>query len=448
MKKNLLLIILTAAVLLTGCKSLFTREGNLLSDAKQQEKMENYHAAVINVVESIKIDNEYDDAIEFLIDIYPRSINFYTIKIDQARSGSESYDQIVVYYENLKSINDSVRSLPQLINPKTKMGISFTYTDYSAELAAAREIAAEDHYIEGLRLFKMKGRENAKAAAIEFETALSYVPNYKDASVKATQALEAGTQVLAFFPFVNNAWNIPTAQFSDIMQNRIISNLMNDSDVMKFTKIIDRSMQDKIIEEQVGSLSAMMDDKSRVEIGKLLSANIFITGTIDSAKLEGPSTSMNQYLRTAEIEVEQAVESESSGFYKTDSTDTLDSSEDDSSTPFYKTDGSAGEPVYTTKEVSAHVFVYRKTIGFDVVISYKAIDVETGMILKTDTVSIFSEDSSEWAEWSGNEEALTSEDKILIDTYEESVMSARQIATQAAEDAGTEIALGLSAYLK
>lgn len=453
MKKKYLLIILLAAVTLTGCKSLFTREGNLLSDAKQASKSGNYHSAVLSVVESVKIDNEYKKAIEFLMDIYPRSINFYTLKIDETRSanGPFSNDQLVKYYEYLKNINEAARSLPLITNPKTKLQLSFTYTDHTAALEAVRELAAEDHYQEGLRLLKLKGRENAKAAVIEFEKSITYVASYKDAERRTQEALDAGTQVLAFFPFVNNAWNIPTAQFPKLVQNKTISTLIKDRDVMKFTKIIDSGMQEQIIEQQMGSLNAMMDDNSRVEIGQLLNSNIIITGTIDSAEIEGPTTTMTQYYRTAEIEVEETVQ-ESEGYYKNDSSESLQTEDE----AYYK-DGTSSNStdeaftnttVYRTMEVEANVFYYRKTINFNVNLSYKAVDVETGAILKSDTISILSEDFSEWAEWSGNEEALTYNDKLLIDTYEESVMSAQQIATMAAENAGIEIATGLASFLK
>ena len=353
MKKKFLLILLAALLILSGCKSLFTREGNLLSDAKRAEKRGNYYAAVINTVESLRIDNEYKDAITFLVDVYPRANSFYALKADEKRSSGGSFvnDEIVKYYQNLKDINEAVRTLPPLTHPKTKTLISFTYTDYAPDLAAARKLAAEDHYQEGLRYFALKGRENAKSAVIEFEKAVSYVPGYKDAEAKAQLALEAGTQVLAFFPFVNNAWNIPSAQFSDIVLNTIISELLNDQDVMKFTKIIDRGMQEQIMQEQLGSLNPMMDDQSRVEIGQLLNSNILVSGTIDSARLEGPATSMNQYRRTVEIEVEET-ENEQSGYYKNESTDSLD----------YDNDKTA---VYTTEEIEADVFYYRKSITFE-----------------------------------------------------------------------------------
>ena len=457
MKKSIFLIILISVLVLSGCKSLFTREGNLLSDAKQAERRGDYNAAVLSAVESIRIDNKYKNAIEFLKDLYPRANSYYALKIDEKRSagGNFANDDIALYYKNLHSINETVKTLPPIIDPKTKMQLSFTYTDYSAELAAANELAAEDHYLEGIKFLKLKGRENAKSAVKEFETALRFLPGYKDAENKIQAAMEEGTQVLAFFPFVNNAWNIPAAQFTDIVSSSIVSTLMNDRDVMKFTKIVDRDMQDRIIEEQLGSLNAMMDDRSRVEIGQLLNSNIIITGTIDDARIEGPSTTMTQYNRKAEITVEESRQ-QTDGYYKNENSGSLsnDSSENSS---YYKdgtssSDGASGADsdttVYGTKVVEANVFYYRKAITFSVTVSYKAVDVESGTILKSDTVNILSEDSSEWAEWSGNEAALTAEDKKLIDTYEQSVMSAQQVSTQAAKQAGGKIAEGLSTFLK
>ena len=440
--------------MLSGCKSLFTREGNLLSDAKQAEKRGDYYTAVISVIESVKIDNEYKKAIEFLKETYPRANTHYALEIDKAISARGPFfnDKVALYYKYLLEMNESARTLPPVIDPDTKTELILTYTDYSAELNAANEAAAADHYAEGVKFLGMKGRENAKTAAEEFEKALGYIPGYRDAEAKIDSALDQATQILAFFPFVNNAWNIPTAQFADIMESAIVSDLMSNPGVMKYTRIIDKGSQQKIMEEQAGSLNAMMDDQSRVEIGQLLNANIIVTGTIDSAFLEGPSTSMTQSRRTAEIEVEQTeTGEENSGFYKDGQTSTLES-ESGESGGFYKDDTSSDQSsdvtVYGTREVYADIFHYRKSITFEVTISYRAVDVETGAILRNDTIHILNEDYSEWAEWSGNEEALTWEDKLLIDTFEESIMSARQLASDAAEKAGIEIAIGLAGFLK
>ncbi|HAK46687.1 MAG TPA: hypothetical protein DCO79_12320 [Spirochaeta sp.] len=442
MKRKLIFIIIITAVLLSGCKSLFTPEGNLLSDAKKAEKQSNYHAAVLNVFESIQIDNEYKKAIEFLKEVYPKANSFYALKIDQVRAagGASVNDDVAMYYKFLHAINEAARTMPNVIDPSTKLTLTLTYTDYKAELNMANEAAAEEHYQKGTEQIKLKGRENSKSAAEEFEKALSYVPGYKNAEAMIQKALNQATQILAFFPFTNNAWNIPTAQFADIMQGAIISSLMSDQGVMKYTKIIDQSLQDRIIEEQVGSLSALMDDESRVEIGQLLNSNIFITGTIDSAILEGPNTTMNQHHRSADIEVEPAADP-----YDKDNTST-------DADPYAKDDALSGNSsdvdAYGTTTVEADIFLYRKSITFDVTISYKAVDVESGTILNSNTIHVTAEDSSEWAEWRGDEEALTWEDQQLIDAYEESVKSAQQIASEAAEQAGSEIASGLTSFLK
>ncbi len=442
MKRNIFLIILTAVVLITGCKSLFTREGNLLSSAKQADKRGDYKTAVLDAVESIRIDNEYSDAILFLKDVYPRANNYYSLKIDELKSSGGRFvnDRIAEYYSALKAINEAARTLPPLTDPKAKTQLILSYNDYSSELEKANGLAAEDHYQEGLRLLKLKGRENAKSATAEFEKALSFVPGYRDAAQKADSALEQAVQILAFFPFVNNAWNIPTSQFADNMLNKTISDLLNDSEVMKFTRIVDKQMQSRIISEQMGSMNAMMDDKSRVEIGQLLNANILVSGTVDSASLEGPQTSMTQYHRTADIKVEET--EEQSGYYKNQSSDTLNNSTSTADSQ------SADVTVIGTRKAFADVYVYTKTITFEVTVSYKAVDIETGTLLKSDTLKISLDDTSKWAEWSGEEEALTWEDKNLIDKYEEPVLSAQQIALNAADKAGAKIALGLSSFLK
>ena len=434
MKRKFLMILALAALVFTGCKS-FTIEGGLLSDAQRAKAGGNYHAAVMNVVESIRIDNEYADALIFLRDTYPEANSYYSQKISERKSagGKFSNDEITKHYEYLKAMNEAVRSLPVLYDPQSKTQLSFSYTDYSNEISEYREYAAEDHYQEGIRLMQMKGRENAKQASREFETALSYVPNYKDAERRAQKTLEDATQVIAFFPFQNNAWNIPTEKFSDLIQNAAISDLLADKEVMKFTKIIDRSMQESLVAEQVGAMNSMTDDKSRVEIGHLLNANIFLTGSIESSELIGPSTTMNQYHRQRQVEIVQEVPATT----YTNGTD---------GTTFKSDSQTTTQTIY--KDIYADVYHYRKFIRFNVTITYKVVDVETGAILLSNTINREEVDSSEWAEWSGDEDALTWEDTNLINSYESAIMTPQQIASEAARSIGADLAGQLKNILR
>ena len=434
MKKNIALLIVLAALIFSGCKS-FTREGGLLSDANRARSRGDYHMAVMNVVESVRIDNEYEDALSFLAKTYAEANSFYLQKINEKKSSSSKFanDDIVEYYEYLKAINDAVSGLPMLYDPKTGAPLNFEYTDYQPSVEEHRELAAEDHYNEGLKLMTMKGRENAKQASREFETALSFVPGFKDAERRAQKSLENATQVVAFFPFKNNAWSIPTEKFSDLIQNQAISNLLSDSEVMKYTKIIDRQMQESLMAEQVESLTALMDDKSRVEIGNLLNANIFLTGSIESTETTGPSTTMNQYHRQRTIEHVKEIPGET---YKVESDGVVYTEQAPSTTEI------------TYQEVWADVYHYTKFIKFSVTITFKAVDVETGAILLSDTIVMEEYDRSEWAEWAGDERALTWEDKDLVNSYEKAIMTPQQIATSAAQSLGNDLAAKLTSILK
>ncbi|MBI9106338.1 MAG: hypothetical protein JEZ04_06285 [Spirochaetales bacterium] len=436
MKKKILLIIIISAVILSGCKSLFTREGNLLSDAINAKSRGDYQASVLNVVESVRIDNEYADAIMFLQKTYPEANSYYSQKIEERKSANGKFtnDEIVKYFQYLQTINESVKTLPMLYDPQTKEQLSFSYTDYRSELERYNEFAAEDHYQEGIRLMKLKGRENARNASREFDTALSYVAGYKDAVKRAEKSLEDATQVIAFFPFQNNAWNIPTDKFSDLIQNAAISRLLGDKEVMKFTKIIDRGMQENLMAEQIESMSSLMDDKSRVEIGQLLNSNIFLTGSIEASELIGPSTTMNQYHRKSTIEVVQEVLASP---YKSDGSEEEDP---------YKSSETTTQISY--KDIHADVYHYTKFIRFNVTITYKAVDVETGAILLSNTINIEETDSSEWAEWSGDNGALRGEDWSLINSHESIVKTPQQLASAAATSIGGTLADELKTILK
>ena len=434
MKRTVLLFTIIALLaMLTGCKSLFTREGNLLIDARNAESAGNYAAAVVNAAESIRIDNQYAEAIIFLRDLYPRANDYYLQKLDEKKNSDRRFinDEITAVYNSLYSLNEAVRTLPPVLDPQSKAQLSFPYTDYKAALNQSKEMAAEDHYQEGLKLMKLKGRENAKSAAGEFEAALSFVPGYKDAEKRKTEAVEEGIQVIAFFTFKNNAWNIPTENFSDLVQNRTISALLADPQVMKFTRIIDRDMQASLLQEQIGSMNAMMDDESRVEIGELLNANIFITGTIDAAALEGPSTSMVQEHRSV------TKESSDSTIQESDDATTKD-----------KRNSASTTKSSASQTLEADVFIYTKAITFNVTVSYKAVDVETGAILLSNTININRDDSIEWADYRGDSDALTGNDHFLLGKSESSISSPEQIASEAASEVGEALAADLKKILK
>ncbi len=416
MNKKLLSAIIIAALMLASCKTLFTKEGTLLSQAKNDENKQDYHSAVLKAAEAIVIDSKYQDAISFLIDIYPQANSYYKLKIKQSLSENSEFDTIAEYYKYLKDINETVSTLPPVINPETKMVHVFQYTDYKNQLMEARKLAAEGHYQRGLILFSREGRENAKKAAKEFEQTLSLVPGYKNAEDKLLEASESALQVVLFMPFTNNTWNIPNKQFQEILLNTAITGLIENKEVMKFTKISDRSR-----------LKQLYGEKKNTEIAELLKSNIIIEGSIDSAILNGPETSVHRYHRIKKREAGDGNEETQTPY------------ENDLFESFFLRDKNS---------FYAKVFLYIKSITFEIHISYRAVDIETGMIIKSDTISIYSEDSCEWAEWSGSEEALTGSDKELINNYERSVMSANQITSLAAEEAGKRIAEELASILK
>lgn len=443
--KKVIICLIISLLLITGCKSL-TKEGSLLSEARKLEKNGNYYSAAINTMESVKIDNEYKDAIDFLKYIYPKANSDLLKKIEFSKNSEKEFknDDVALYYKNLKTLNETSKTLPNIYDPEIKMMISLSYTDYSAELSEANEKAAEDHYQKGLYFLEKEGRENSKNAVKQFETTLAYVPGYKNSNALKEEAIEAGTQILAFLPIENRSWDLSNRQFSEMIESEIISNLMSKPEVMKYTKIVDRSLQDTLIEQQLGSLSSVMDDSSSLEIGRLLNANIVITSVINAAKIEGPYTQMKEKQRMEKIRVEEPVQ----GGTLENATQNLDNPYNNSDFFSNSASSNAQQYNYITKVVRAEVRIYEKKISIDTNVSYKAVDIETGTILKSDTIYVNLEDSCTWAEWNGDERALTWEDKKLINNHEQSVASSEQIATMGAKEAGKKIAAGLSEYLR
>ncbi len=99
--------------------------------------------------------------------------------------------------------------------------------------------------------------------------------NYKGAVALKNKALDKGTITIALLPF-SNGTRESGAEIS--LSAYTLSALTSIKD--PFLRVVDRENMMAILQEQKLQLSGIVDDKTAVEVGKIVGAQIILTGTI------------------------------------------------------------------------------------------------------------------------------------------------------------------------
>lgn len=404
---------------ITSCKTLFTEEGRLYSQAKTLARQKRYDHAIANVSRALQIDPEYKKAIKLIDEIYPESQSYYLreLKNMEQKETLKVLDRRASIYTSLNMIYRAMNNLPQLIHPKTKEVLSFKLIDYSKQMDEAVQAAAEGYYQEGLKLAGTGNREDAKAASKAFLKALEYIPDYKDAVSREAAARNKAIQAVVFLPFRGLDYTISDLNANEYILDNIIAKLSSDKEVMKYTKIVDQSQLEPILQSQQLALSGLFDDTTSVEIGKLVSANLIFSG------------------KTNQIAYDEPVTTHKSEHRKKDVPAVFDD---------LGRDPLEGETV----TVEADVDIFKKITSAKILISYKLLDIETSTVLLSDSLSKDTEDSISWAVYQGDERALNDDDLDLISKGDEKVKDASELISEGLKYLGIEVAANLKSYLK
>ncbi len=116
--------------------------------------------------------------------------------------------------------------------------------------------------------------------------------NYKNSLDLKKQSLEKGTVTIALLPF-NNGTRTQNAEVN--MSAYTLSALTNIKD--PFLRVVDREHMMAILQEQKLQLSGVVDDATAVEVGKIVGAQVILTGTV--LKYDEKTGNINRETRTA-----------------------------------------------------------------------------------------------------------------------------------------------------
>ena len=171
------------STLICGCAT-FMQYGKLEGNARRNYQCGNYDLAVSDCAASLKLNPNYAKAQALIKDAFRMAVDAHEGKIKGLKSGSAKsrWDDVVSEYEALIKLNYAIKSLPPLVDKKTKEAIKLEVTDYSQDMSTAKTNAAEAHYQEGVLLSQNGDSDSQKQAAKEFKACQGFCPDYKDSA--------------------------------------------------------------------------------------------------------------------------------------------------------------------------------------------------------------------------------------------------------------------------
>lgn len=365
----------------------------LTRDSEKAYETQKMDDAVFFAISALMQDPSFGKAIEALQLALPAAIRTNESKIAQLKESSAIFSgdytvnecqEIINRYSTLIKMNESLLNLP-VVKPKKGNPVTFEMKNYQTDLRQAKnelnknkELAAEQHYQSGVNLSKNMDNENSKSAAKEFTQALSFVPNYKDASTLYEQARKLGTKRVAIIPFENKSGKNKYGAIGEMITDQIITDLLKNPSAMEFLEIISRDQLQQIIQEQKLGLSGIINENTAIEVGKILGVDELVIGQI--TQISSSETPVTHKVKKNEKTI-------------------------------YAKEGD--------RKVYATVTEHQKGASASIVGSYKIIEVETAKMVTGDSFKKDYSFLSEWATFSGDQKALSYESRSLCDQFQQ-----------------------------
>lgn len=154
------------------------------SSGKKSLQRGNYYDAVMKAVNRLRSKPNQKKAQETLRNSYPLSVDWF---LDQSSNLMASNDpkkwrNVVYNYEKINQMYEAIRRSPGALNviPNPR--------SYFSELVESKNKAAEESYDAGLVAFNSNTREGAKQAYFDFMEADRFVPGFKDTQERIREA--------------------------------------------------------------------------------------------------------------------------------------------------------------------------------------------------------------------------------------------------------------------
>lgn len=176
------LSLLFIAVLFGGCTSF-----NYLKEAEQNEDKNDYFYAAYYLVKAVYWNERNKLAQDKLVIMYPRAIEEEEKKAARLTAQDPvDWELVVKCYERLRRLQRVVRNVQHIEHYATGKLLTFEEKEYDTLYEHACEQAAEFHYQRGINLAAGEGgedgedEENLKEALKAFDISMNYYEEYKD----------------------------------------------------------------------------------------------------------------------------------------------------------------------------------------------------------------------------------------------------------------------------
>lgn len=423
---NVLLCTLCVCLpLMIGCA---TKQAKLMESAQKHYQANAYETALNDAVAALKLKPNYQQAQDLAPTVFKAAVEAREGKIKELEPSSEKFkwDAVVAHYNGLIKINNLVKNLPPLTHKKTKERITFDTKDYTEQLGIASEKAAEAHYQEGIRLAASSDDiETQKKAAKEFKKAEVFVNDYKDSHSRYEKAKSAAIKRMAIMSFENKSGKEQYGAISDMLTDRISSNILGDNSATEFLGLVSRNELERVIQEQKLGLTGLVDEQSAQRVGEILGVDEIVVGSINYIDYNAPPVREERLLREKTVRRSAGKETyiDKNGKEKT-------------------------RTKYVNVPIEASVTKFHREAEAKMEVSYKILKVRTAELVKSDTFSGSSKFEHEWGKFSGDKDALSRQDRKLCSKSEEYPPTENEMVRGALKEVANDLSETLIKYAR
>jgi hypothetical protein len=178
----------------------------------------------MEAVERLRSSPNNKNAKSVLVQAYPLAQATAQREIDNAMlaNGSDKFDVTVYQYEKLNQLANSIFNCPKALELVPKP------SEYVAEMAKAKQMAAENAYNLGLNALNAGSLDQARAAWQYFQNANRYVPSYKEVLKKIDESRYFATlRVVVQKPYTNANFQYSADFFYNNLMAEIRQNATN-----------------------------------------------------------------------------------------------------------------------------------------------------------------------------------------------------------------------------
>jgi hypothetical protein len=212
-KANLFLSICLVALIVTAC-----------STGSTSYKHGDYYKACLEAIERLRSSPKNSKSQSVLVSAYPLAKKTALREIDNALLANQpdKYDILVFQYERLNQLADQIYNCPKAYELIPQP------SEYITELSKAKQMAADQAYDLGTKALNTGTLDQARVAYQYFQNANRYVPGYKDALNKMSDARYYATlRVIVQKPYTNASFQYSADFFYNNLLAEIRQNAQN-----------------------------------------------------------------------------------------------------------------------------------------------------------------------------------------------------------------------------